>query len=361
MRCRECGTTGSDKAIQDHIYNWHIHENHLRFPGGEQVTLVRLPERDNKLLCPNPVCGRLIGARRTMKNHIMNHCLYVLQGQQQQRRQPPLPPPPQQQHRQGQRPVSSRPQIPSTPRSTTSASTSASAPPGRRSSISAPGHKKARQGSASTQLLEKPRAQPYPPTRPKSTSSKDASRSDRNPSHSSARRDDPDLSLVKKEGTMIEIDLNDVDEGVLWTNVGDGVMMMGSYVPTVDIYEVPNRVRQGDEVWAKCRIARLGKFAVTSRGLLMDFELVSHKKPSSKNLEQQRPTVHARVESGVVESLLDHSSSELAQMVANKKMLEFHKAVRNLRDKLENLGQIECRFQGMQDNAVIVRELDAKK
>ncbi|KAF9161706.1 hypothetical protein DFQ26_004226 [Actinomortierella ambigua] len=156
---------------------------------------------------------------------------------------------------------------------------------------------------------------------------------------------------------MFEIDFKNVDDGIHWTNVGDEIMMMESFVPTVELHQVPSRVKQGDAVWAKCRVGRLGKFAVTSEGVSMNFELHAAKKLLSKGRERSSVSVHAQVESGVVESLLDRSSSDLARMVADKKMAEFHEAIRQLRDTLENLGQIECRFQGMQGDSVVVREI----
>ncbi|KAF9585763.1 hypothetical protein BGW38_000848 [Lunasporangiospora selenospora] len=191
------------------------------------------------------------------------------------------------------------------------------------------------------------------------------------------------MPLIKQEETTImEFDMDDEDEL--------GMSATAPVIPEVDLEEVAERVYNGQEVIAKGRVHKLGKFSLTTLTVSMPIVLLPMQSSKEKtsvsdsglgnhpsNIQgngqgamtdetpQPLPSgtrsphsfmLDAILDQNVVESQLMYGVSEFRELVrVNDSAAK--QAVLGLRKRLSEVDSIECLFRGQRNRLPVIREM----
>ncbi|KAI1318396.1 hypothetical protein EDD11_006734 [Mortierella claussenii] len=168
----------------------------------------------------------------------------------------------------------------------------------------------------------------------------------------SIKMDHP-MAPVKQEETLLEFDMDD-DEDF------GGLSELTHVVPEVELDQVEAKVRSGQEVRAKARVHKLGKFSLTTLAVSIPITLLPVKTMDESMYGTQADIADRKLEGildqPVVELMLEYSIAEFRNLVRINEP-EAKNAVSKLRMGLSEVESVECLFKGVRGNIPVIREL----
>ncbi|KAF9096381.1 hypothetical protein BGX23_011455 [Mortierella sp. AD031] len=156
---------------------------------------------------------------------------------------------------------------------------------------------------------------------------------------------------VKQEETLLEFEMDDEDDF-------GGLAEVIPIIPLVELTRVEQDVRSGQEVKAKARVHKLGKFSLTTQSASIPITLlpVDPVPTDSASSDGDVFKLESVLEQHVVESLLQYSITEFRSLVRVNEP-EAKRAVTNLRATLLEVELVECQFKGLRTGVPVIREL----
>ncbi|KAF9280558.1 recQ-mediated genome instability protein 1 [Mortierella alpina] len=188
-----------------------------------------------------------------------------------------------------------------------------------------------------------------------STSSSSARRSlSRSSSVQSVGQATEPLVYVKMEETLLEFDFEDGDDF-------GGLVEKTRSIPEVELDQVKSHVLNKEEVKARARVHKLGKFSLTTQAVSIPILLFPAKTAGGYALTpDESPTktmLEAVLEQSVVETFTELSLSEFRDLLRFKHENKVREAVGKLRTRLGMADTVECQFRGMRSGIVVIRDL----
>ncbi|KAG0379168.1 hypothetical protein BGX24_001458 [Mortierella sp. AD032] len=160
---------------------------------------------------------------------------------------------------------------------------------------------------------------------------------------------------VKQEETLLEFEMDDEDDF-------GGLADVIAIIHVVELTRVEQEVRSGQEVKAKARVHKLGKFSLTTQSASIPITLLPvDPVPTTETGDCSSSDVNtfkleAVLEQRVVEILLQYSIEEFRSLVRINEA-EAKRAVTNLRATLFEVELVECQFKGLRVGIPVIREL----
>ncbi|CAO3567608.1 unnamed protein product [Mortierella alpina] len=162
------------------------------------------------------------------------------------------------------------------------------------------------------------------------------------------------LIYVKKEETLLEFDFEDDDDF-------GGLVERTRLIPEVELGHVKSHVLNKEEVKARARVHKLGKFSLTTQAVSIPILLLPAKSENGNALTpDESPTktmLEAVLEQSVVETFTELSLSEFRDLLRFKHENKVREAVNKLRARLGMADTVECQFRGMRSGIVVIRDL----
>ncbi|KAF9190348.1 hypothetical protein BGZ51_006787 [Haplosporangium sp. Z 767] len=152
---------------------------------------------------------------------------------------------------------------------------------------------------------------------------------------------------IKREETLLEFDMDDEDD---FGGLNDVVHV----VPEVDLDQVESAIRERQEVKAKARVHKLGKFSLTTLAVSIPITLLPVH--TLLDTEASKVMLEAVLDQGVVERLLEHTLAQFRDLVRVNES-RAREAVKTLRNKLSEVETVECYFRGFRTDIPVIREL----
>ncbi|KAF9548880.1 hypothetical protein EC957_005232 [Mortierella hygrophila] len=158
---------------------------------------------------------------------------------------------------------------------------------------------------------------------------------------------------VKQEETLLEFEMDDEDDF-------GGLAEVIPIITLVELTRVEHNVRSGQEVRAKARLHKLGKFSLTTMSASIPITLLPVDPADSTidhpSLEDDAFKLESVLEQRVVETFLQYSIEEFRSLVRINEA-EAKLAVKNLRTTLLDVELVECHFKGLRSGIPVIREL----
>ncbi|KAF9927365.1 hypothetical protein BGZ67_007541 [Mortierella alpina] len=162
------------------------------------------------------------------------------------------------------------------------------------------------------------------------------------------------LAYVKKEETLLEFDFEDGDDF-------GGLVEKTRLIPEVELDHVKSHVLNNEEVKARARVHKLGKFSLTTQAVSISILLLPAKTAKGYGLTpDELPTktiLEAVLEQSVVETFTELSLNEFRDLLRFKHEDKVREAVAKLRTRLGKADTVECQFRGMRSGIVVIRDL----
>ncbi|KAG0280150.1 hypothetical protein BGZ95_011147 [Linnemannia exigua] len=160
---------------------------------------------------------------------------------------------------------------------------------------------------------------------------------------------------VKQEETLLEFEMDDEDDF-------GGLAEVVPIIPVVELTRVEQNVCRGQEIKAKARVHKLGKFSLTTQSASIPITLLPVDPVQAAETEGRASSdkntfkLQAILEQRVVENLLQYSIGEFRSLVRINEA-EARRAVKNLRATLLEVELVECQFKGLRCGIPVIREL----
>ncbi|KAF9573700.1 recQ-mediated genome instability protein 1 [Mortierella alpina] len=162
------------------------------------------------------------------------------------------------------------------------------------------------------------------------------------------------LVYVKKEETLLEFDFEDGDDF-------GGLVERTRLIPEVELDNVKTHVMNKEEVKARARVHKLGKFSLTTQAVSIPILLLPAKGAKEYGVisaeSSPKNMLEAVLEQGVVETFTELSLSEFRDLLRFKHENKVREAVGKLRTRLGMADTVECQFRGMRSGIVVIRDL----
>ncbi|KAF9350589.1 hypothetical protein BGX34_001132 [Mortierella sp. NVP85] len=160
------------------------------------------------------------------------------------------------------------------------------------------------------------------------------------------------MAHIKQEETLLEFDMDDEDGF-------EGLLEAAQKTPEVELEQVAEAVRVGQEVRATARIHKLGKFVLTTLSVSIPIFL-QPVAPSHTFTSMQQATdftLEAVLDQSVVQQLMEYSHSQFKELIVHN-AAEAKRAVAKLRRELSAVESAECHFRGLRADVPVVRVLN---